>query len=161
MTTNEFKDCLVSYYQTEVLGEAFFAAVLIKFSDPIHRYKIASLLQHETETKARLRPVILELGGSVAEEELSRQTGREMAAPIANDNWQEFVSFLRDLGEPLLQRQRKSATSAPAAYHQIADEMRVHGESIQNFAECEVAGDGAHSIDEVVAQLKFPLLPLR
>ena len=48
MTTNEFKDCLVSYYQTEVLGEAFFEALLIKFSDPIHRYKIASLVLHST-----------------------------------------------------------------------------------------------------------------
>ena len=109
MTTSEFKDCLVKYFQTEVLGEAFFEALLMKFSEPIHRHKIASLLQHETETKARLRPAILELGGSVEEEEQSRQTGREMAEPIANDNWQEFVSFLRDLGEPLLQRQREIA----------------------------------------------------
>ena len=28
MTTEEFRDCLVDYYQTEVFGEAFFEALL-------------------------------------------------------------------------------------------------------------------------------------
>lgn len=79
MTTDEFRDCLVDYYQTEVLGEAFFEALVGAFSDPDHAYKIGSLLQLETETKARLRPAIVQLGGSVEELEQSRQIGRELA----------------------------------------------------------------------------------
>ena len=67
MTLEEFRDCLLDYYQTEVRGEAFFGAMLGKFDNPHHLYKIGSLLQLETETKARLRPTILELGGSVEE----------------------------------------------------------------------------------------------
>ena len=70
MTTDEFKACIVTYYQTEVLGEALFESLITKFQEPDHRYKIGSLLQLETETKARLRPTLLELGG------LGRGSGR-------------------------------------------------------------------------------------
>ena len=157
MTTDEFRDCLVDYYQTEVLGEAFFEALIGTFSDPDHAYKIGSLLQLETETKARLRPAIVQLGGSVEELEQSRQTGRELADSIAGGDWKEFVSVLNSAGEPLLNRQREVAETAPSAYRELAESMRVHGESIQNFTEAELAGEESHSIDEVVEQLKFPL----
>jgi len=157
MTTDEFRDCLVEYYQTEVLGEAFYEALIEKFHDRDQFYKIGSLLQIETETKARLRPTILELGGSVEESEQSRRSGRELADSIADGDWKEFVSVLSSVGEPLLARQREVADTAPPAYRDLAQSMRVHGESIQNFAERELAGEAAHSIGEVALQLKFPL----
>ena len=157
MTTDEFRDCLVDYYQTEVLGEAFCEALIGKFPDPDHAYKIGSLLQLETETKARLRPAIVQLGGSVEEFEQSRQSGRELADSIAGGDWKGFVSVLNSAGEPLLNRQREVADTAPSAYRDLAQSMRVHGESIQNFTDAELAGESSQSIDEVVAQLKFPL----
>ncbi len=157
MTTDEFRDCLVEYYQGEVLGEAFCEALIEKFHDPEQLYKIGSFLQLETETKARLRPTILGLGGSVEESEQSRQSGRELADSIADGNWKVFVSVLSSAGEPLLARQREVAGTAPSAYRDLAQSMRVHGESIQNFAERELAGEAAHSVNEIVQQLKFPL----
>jgi hypothetical protein len=157
MTTDEFKACLVTYYQTEVFGEAFFESLIKKFEEPDHRYKIGCLLQLETETKARLRPTMLELGASVEEEEQSRQTGREIADSISSGNWQEFIAALNEAGEPLLQRQREVAASAPAIFRELAESMLIHGESFQHFTDREAAGDAAHSIDKVVEQLKFPL----
>ena len=157
MTTEEFRDCLVDYYQTEVFGEAFFEALLESFPDPDHAYKLGSLLQLETETKARLRPAILQLGGSVEELEQSREAGRELAKSISSGDWKEFVSALNSAGEPLLKRQREVAETAPPPYRDLAESMRVHGESIQNFSEAELAGEQSRSIDEVVGQLKFPL----
>lgn len=159
MTTDEFRDCLVEYYQGEVLGEAFCEALIEKFDNPVQLYKIGSFLQLETETKARLRPTILELGGSVEELMQSRQSGQELANSIADGNWNGFASALSAAGAPLLARQREVAGMAPSAYRDLAQSMRVHGESIQNFAERELAGEGAHSIDEIVQQLKFPLRP--
>ncbi len=156
MTKSEFKECVSAYYQTEVFGEAFNEALIGKFSDSVHRYKIATFLQLETETKARLRPTILELGGSVEGEEQSRQSGRELAESIGADNWQQFVSMLRDLGEPLLDRQREIAVTAPAPYRHLADSMREHGEAIQKFAEMEVAGESENSADDMAALLRFP-----
>ena len=40
MTQEEFRDRLVEYYQSEILGEVFFEAALRKFAEPRHRYKI-------------------------------------------------------------------------------------------------------------------------
>ena len=157
MTMSEFKECMSTYYQTEVFGEAFNEALIGKFSDPVHRYKIATFLQLETETKARLRPTVLELGGSVEEEEQSRQSGRGLAESIEPNNWQQFVSLLHDLGVPLLARQREVATTAPAQYRDIAESMREHGEAIQKFAEMELAGEVENSVDEMAALVKFPL----
>lgn len=157
MTIEEFLDCLVGYYQTEIRGEAFFEAMLKKFEDPDHLYKVGSILQLETETKARLRPAILELGGSVEELESSREAGRNRAESISAGNWEEFVALLNKVGQPLTNRQREVSEVAPPPYRELALSMKVHGESIQNFTERELVGEGAHSIDEVVAQLKFPL----
>lgn len=157
MTVEEFRDCLVGYYQSEILGEAFFGGILAKFEDPGHRYKVGSLLQLETETKARLRPTILELRGSVDELDSSRETGRNVAASISPGNWDEFIAALNKVGEPITNRQREVSRIAPLSYRELALSMKVHGESIQDFTELELAGEGAHSIDDVVAQLKFPL----
>jgi len=131
--------------------------MLTKFEDPDHLYKVGSILQLETETKARLRPAILELGGSVEELERSREAGRNRAASISVGNWEEFVALLNKVGQPLTNRQREVSEIAPPPYRELALSMKVHGESIQNFTERELAGERAHSIDEVVAQLKFPL----
>ena len=157
MTIEEFRDCLLDYYQTEVRGEAFFGSALAKFDEPDHRYKIGSLLQLETETKARLRPTILELGGSVEEFESSRAAGQSRAASLTPRNWEEFVVVLNKVGEPLTNRQREVSEIAPPPYRELARSMKVHGESIQEFTERELAGDRAHSIDGVVSQLRFPL----
>ncbi len=157
MTENEFVECLREYYQGEVLGEAFFEAVLHDFDNPDYRYKICNLLQLETETKARLRPHLLELEASVQELESSREAGRELAKSFARGDWEEFISRLNEAGEPLTNRQREVAQIAPHQFRELADSMRVHGEAIQRFCELELAGDGANSIRDVVAQLNYPV----
>jgi hypothetical protein len=157
MTKEEFRDCLIDYYQSEVFGEAFFEALLESFPESEHAYKIGSLLQLETETKARLRPAILELGGSVEELEQSREAGRDLAKSISGGDWKEFIAALNGAGEPLLKRQREVAETAPSPYRELAESMREHGELIQNFTEAELAGEQTHAIDEVVDQLRFPL----
>ena len=139
------------------MGEGFFEALLGMFEDPDHLYKIATLLQLETETKARLRPAILQLGGTVEQTEDARQIGRDLAADIASDDWGGFVAALNSAGEPLVTRQREVANIAPAAHRELAESMRIHGESIENFTEREMAGEVENSIEDVVQQLKFPL----
>ena len=57
---------LVEMYQGEVIGEVLFNAMLSLFPEPDHQYKSATMLQLETETKARLRPALLELGASLS-----------------------------------------------------------------------------------------------
>ena len=159
MTENEFVECLEEYYQGEVLGEAFFEAALRDFDKPDYRYKVCNLLQLETETKARLRAHLLKLDGPVEELESSRAAGRELATSFARGDWNAFIARLNEAGEPLTNRQREVAQIAPHRFRELADSMRVHGESIQRFCELELSGDGENSIRDVVAQLNYPVRP--
>ena len=62
MSLDEFRRGLSEMYQGELVGEAFFSELTKRYEDPDQRYKLATLLQLETETAARLRPAVLELG---------------------------------------------------------------------------------------------------
>ena len=62
MSLAEFKKGLSEEYQGELVGEVFFSELTKHFESWQHQYKLATLLQLETETAARLRPTALELG---------------------------------------------------------------------------------------------------
>ena len=70
-----FRDDLQDLYQGEIIGEALFDRMLEFYDDPVQRYKVALMLQLETETKARLRPAMLELGADIRELDASREAG--------------------------------------------------------------------------------------
>ena len=79
MTNDVFKQGLVELYQGEVLGEVLFDQMLPYFIEPDKQYKIAVMLQLETETKARLRPAMMQLGLDLGEQSESRKIGLDMA----------------------------------------------------------------------------------
>ena len=157
MTSDTFKQDLMEMYQGEVIGEVVSGRMLAFFDDPGQRYKIAVMLQLETETKARLRPTLMELGLDLAELEESRKLVHEMADSLQSMTWIETMEGLRDALKPYVDRYREIAATAPAQYRAIADSMVVHEQSLYHFAELESAGDGEHSMDDVIAQLQFPL----
>ena len=80
MSDEVFRQALVELYQGEIIGEVILDQMLSFFSEPELKYKIAVLLQLETETKARLRPTLMRLGLEIAESDRSRELGLEMAA---------------------------------------------------------------------------------
>ena len=73
-------------YQGEIIGEVLFNRMLAFYDDPLQRYKVSVMLQLETETKARLRPVIMRLGLDPAESEESRRAGHKFAESLAGLN---------------------------------------------------------------------------
>ena len=62
MSDEVFRQALDELYQGEIIGEVILDQMLSFFSEPEFKYKIAVLLQLETETKARLRPTLMRLG---------------------------------------------------------------------------------------------------
>ncbi len=62
MSLDEFKQGVMEWYQGEISGEVLANRMLAFYADPGQRCRMAVVLQLETETKARLRPVIMELG---------------------------------------------------------------------------------------------------
>jgi hypothetical protein len=156
MSLSEFKQSLSEQYQGEVIGEAFFCRLLERFTDPEQRYKLGSFLQIETETKARLRPAMLELGVDLVELDASREQGEAFAQSLEGLDWRQTMSQLARLVVPFLERYRELAAIAPTEYRELAQSMVVHEASIQRAAQLEAAGE-ANSMRDVVAQLRFPL----
>ena len=72
---------------------------------------------------------------------------------LAGGDRKEFVSGLNGAGVRLLNRQREVVEAERSAYRELAESMRVHGESIRNFTEAELAREEAHSIDEVIEHI--------
>ena len=157
MSLAEFKKGLSEQYQGEVIGEVFFCGLLERFDSPQHQYKLANLLQLETEAKARLRPAVFELGVDILELDESRKLAHDFLKSCDGMDWKAMNSHLATICEPFLKRYTEYAEIAPPEYKDVADSMVVHERSIITFASLEVSGDMEHSLNDVIKQLKFPL----
>ena len=62
MSDTEYAACIKELYQSEVLGEAAFLALIKVAKNEREKYHFGTLLQLETETKARLRPFLCRHG---------------------------------------------------------------------------------------------------
>jgi hypothetical protein len=158
MAADDFKQGMMEMYQGEVIGEVLFNRMLGIDDDTMHRYKVAVMLQLETETKARLRPWVMRLGLDPAELEESRDTGHAFADNLSGLGWDETLLKLCEGIKPYVERYREIEAIAPPEYADAAHSMVVHEQSLYRFTELEAAGDVAHSLDDIVAQLVH-LLP--
>jgi hypothetical protein len=157
MSLKEFKIGLVELYQGEVIGEVLFYRLLERFSSAGQLYKLGTFLQLETETKARLRPAVMQLGLDLVELDESRNKGNEFYRTFEGMDWEAAMAHLATVVKPFVKRYRQIAEVAPPEYKQLANSMVVHEQSIQDAAEFEAAGEGGRSMDDVIRQLVFPL----
>ena len=68
MSDPKYPECIRELYESEVAGEAFALELLAVARNERDAYQFGTLLQLETETKARLRPLLCKYGVSLAEE---------------------------------------------------------------------------------------------
>ena len=128
------------FYQGEVLGEALTAAYVALESDPARRHKWATLLQLETETKARLRPFLMRLGLSLAQDNVSGRVA-EFANAYASKSWRQHMEEIAGLTDVYLKQFRAIEAAAPEDEREMARSMVVHESALHRFAELELAGD--------------------
>ena len=157
MSLDEFKKGLLEEYQGELVGEVFFSELTRRFESRQHQYKLATLLQLETETASRLRPTALELGVDLFYRDEYREMGEEFLKSCEGMDWKELMTLLETAVEPFVKRYIEIAEIAPPEYKDLADSMVVHEKAIQTFARLELSGDAQHSLDDVIEQLRFPL----
>ena len=157
MSLDEFKQGVTEWYQGEISGEVLANRMLAFYADPGQRYKMAVVLQLETETKARLRPVIMELGLDPTELEESRRAGHAFAEGLAGLDWTAAMAQLQAGIKPVVDRFIAVEAMAPAEYRDLARSMVVHEQSLYRFTQLEATGNPSTSLDDVVAQLAYPL----
>jgi len=143
-------------YQGEVLGEAMLDAYVAAEHDPVHRYKWGTVLQLETETKARLRPFMTKLGLSLAQNDTREQVAGVMKN-FAAKSWPQHMEELVKITTFYVEKFREIAAAAPESDRAITHSMVLHEAAIKKFAELELAGDTANSLNDMIAQLHFPL----
>lgn len=144
-------------YQGEAGGEAFFCGLLSRFTEPDQQYKLGSLLQLETEFKARLRPIAFAHGINLAEDDGVRQEIAGLLDTLEGDSWQEVMGGFARLMPMFVRRFEQISEALPAEYAELGRIAMEHETSIAEFADLEVAGETNRSIDRVAKQLIHPL----
>ncbi len=156
MSTPEYPACLRELLESEIFGEAISLALLEAARSDRDRYHFATLLQLETETKARLRPLLYKYGVSLSEEmALDHIPG--MVNGYLESSWEEFAAANKAGVEDFLRRFREIAAIGPEEDREILESMIRHESAILRWFDMESRGETAGSLDAVVAELQYPL----
>ncbi len=155
MSNTEYPACIKELYQSEVLGEKAFLALINIAKNEREKYHIATLLQLETETKARLRPFLLKHGCELVEE-VGDDLVVQIVAAYQENSWHDFLTGLRPLVDQFLGRFAEIAAAGPAEDRSILESMVTHEASFISWIEKELAGEEG-SLDAAICQLKYPM----
>ena len=148
--------CTRALYESEILGETLFLALVQEAKNPRDRYHLGTLLQLESETKARLRPLLFKHGLSL--DEATDLSLIELAIGAYRDmSWQEFAELNVPVVEGFLAQFEAILKVGDEADHEILESMVRHEASILRWATMERDGDIDGSLDEIIAQLNYPL----
>lgn len=153
MTDDTQRQALRELYQGEVIGEALFDKMLADLDDDRERYVIATMLQLETETKARLRQTAMLRGFDLAEDTAQRVAGEGLAAEMAGSTWTQKTQLIHDiLAGTYVPRYVEIAATAAPEDAEITAYMVTHETSLLEATKRELAGD-TNSVETVIPQL--------
>ncbi len=148
--------CLREMYTGEVFGEAFAHALMLVAKNDRERHHFAVLMQLETETKARLRPVLYAHGVSLEQTADLSQIDAVVSA-YKTMEYREFAELLRPRIEWFVNRYEAIAKLAPESDQETALSMVRHEQAILSWLEQESKGATTSSLDDMLAELKWPI----
>jgi hypothetical protein len=151
----DYPACINELYQSEVLGEKIFLALLPLAKNQREKYHIGTCLQFETETKARLRPFLLKHDFDLVEEVGSELVDGIIAAYQGN-SWLDFLSGLKPLVDDFVARFEEIAAAGPAEDQAVLQSMITHEKAFVAWIAKETAGEEG-ALDAFIGQLQFPL----
>ncbi len=144
-------------YQGEVYGEAFYCALLPLFDTPLQKHLIGSLLQLETENKARLRQIVFEHGGDIVESDASRNDARDFIRQVEHMSWTEATAYMVAASVEFQDRYREIVKTAPDVFKPVLSDMIEHEDLIIAAMRLASEGKDQEAIDLVAGQLMLPL----
>jgi hypothetical protein len=123
---------------------------------PREAWHFANILQLETETKARLRPLLIRHGLDIAESaDLSGLPGR--IAGYVDQAWRDYAAASAARLEPILRQYEAIAALGPAEDQPVLQAVVRHEAALLSWAEREARGPSDASLDPVIAMLHFPV----
>jgi hypothetical protein len=156
MADLSYPACTRELYESEILGEAVFLTLVREARNPRDRYHFATLLQLETETKARLRPLLYKHGISL-DEDVDLSLLDLVVETYRDNSWQEFAALIVSGEEDFVARFEAIAKVGDEADGEILESMVRHESSILRWATMERDGNTNGSLDAVTAQVNYPL----
>ena len=157
MSSLEYPACINELYQSEVLGEQAFLALIAVAKNEREKYHFGTLLQLESETKVRLRPFLQKYEIGFVENQEGGEQVAEFVAAYQHNGWLEFLAGLKPLVEHYVARFQEIAEAGPFEDQDVLQSMVTHEESFVRWIEMEVAGEEG-ALDLAISQLKFPLV---
>lgn len=157
-TTEEQRKGMMELFQGEVIGEALFDAMLHHCSDERERYVIGTMLQLETETKARLRQAAAQRGMDYAEDSKERDAGEALAKDLSTASWAEKMKALHDiLNDTYVPRYKEIDEAAGPDDKELTAYMVIHETSLLEASKRELDGRKTDSVGTILPQLRYPL----
>ena len=159
VATNEktTEDLIREFYQGEVFGEAFLFEMMKRFTSPSEQYKLGTLLQFETETKSRIRPVAAAYGVNLMELQESRKGGVDAADSVPIEDWDELMKALVTPSEESYKQYKEMTAQLPQELASFSEMMNEHEHAIHIFFAKEASGEGDQSVDHIIGMLQNPL----
>ena len=156
MSALDYPACISELYQSEVLGEQAFLALMAAAKNEREKYHFGTFLQLESETKVRLRPFLQKYGMKFIEEPPSGDEVAGFVALYQQSTWQEFLAALKPMIDQFVARFREIADAGPAEDQDVLQSMITHEKSFVHWIEKEAAGEEG-SLDAAICQLQYPL----
>ena len=136
-------------YQGEVFGEAFFALLAERTDDADEAAKWRLLEHLERHVKGRLCEELERRGLPRDESPAMVEEGRKSASGVgAFPSGADALAF-RDTMRGVVEKYRASRDAAPDDLKQLAEFVLGHEQALLEFAERELAGEGAKSTQPV------------
>ena len=155
MSNADYPSCINELYQSEVLSEKIFLALVNIAKNEREKYHLGTVLQLETETKARLRPFLLKHGLELVEEPGGEMVDGIVAA-YRDNSWLDFLTGLTSLVNDTIARFKEIAAAGPVEDQDVLQSMITHEEAYVPWIEKETAGEEG-ALDAIISQLHFPL----
>ena len=156
MVDVDYPACLRELIESEIFGEAVSLALLDVAKSDRDRYHFATLLQLETETKARLRPLLYRHGVALSEATPTEQV-EEAVQGYLNGSWEEFAAANKAVVEDFLARFRAIAAAGPDEDREILESMIRHESAILRWFDMESRGETEGSLDKIIDELQYPI----
>jgi hypothetical protein len=152
---DDYRAGLQVLYDGEVMGERLSLALYAAARTPQAAEHFAAILQLETETKARLRPLLLKYGMNLAEAaDLSGIPAR--LAGYADQTWRDYTAATASRLTRVLRDYEAIAALGPPEDQPILQAVVAHEAALLEWARAEAAGETDQSLAAITGLLCFP-----
>ncbi len=134
----DYLETLLSYYEDEISGEAYFYALADHFAE---RDKIILLARIERVAAQAIEPLLEKYGLTPKDESVLKRQVRSYLELHQSYSWQEFITYIVDRYPAYLDEFKTLEQMAPNEDLEALNILTNHEVAVIDFAERELAGD--------------------